>query len=92
MAHVPKKITEIYVFVVTEVDGGEGIPAWSAIIAGQRTMVPMIAADTERMKSLRDTAQFLCDLSGQPMRVYRFTGMEQIDTVTPKKQPKPENN
>ena len=36
MAHVPKKITEIYVFVATEADGGEGIPAWSAIIAGQR--------------------------------------------------------
>jgi hypothetical protein len=78
--HTPKKITEVYLFVSTEPDGGEGVPAFSS----NGIMFPLIAADGERLESLMRKAQEISDASGTTMRIMKCGSMQQIGTITPR--------
>lgn len=78
---VPKKITEMYAFVVVEADGGEGVPAFAA---PNGLMMPLMGADLERIDDLTPVAQGIANATGRPMKILKFTGMEQIGHVTPK--------
>ena len=49
---MPKKITEMFAFVVVGDDGDEGIPA----IQMGDLMMPLVGADMERIDSLRPQA------------------------------------
>jgi|SRR5690606_21233868 len=68
----PKKITELWAWVCTEPDGGEGVPASGAIMPG--VLLPLMGADAERMKSLEAHARMIAAASGYPIRLERFHG------------------
>ncbi len=81
MSHTPKKITEVYLFVCTEPDGGEDVPAFSS----GRVIMPLIAGDGERLESLMRIAQEISDTSGTTMRIMKCGSMQQIGTITPQR-------
>lgn len=74
----PKKITEMYAYVVTQPDGGEGIPAFAG---PEGVLMPMVAADKERFDCLRPIAQNIANMTGQELRLLKFSVIEQIDVV-----------
>lgn len=71
----PRKITEIWAWVVTEADGGEGLPGWLTASG----WMPLIGADRERIESLRDIASAAA--TGLPLKLMRFTGAEVVEVV-----------
>lgn len=69
----------MWAWVVTEADGGEGIPAMTMNIPGNGpTFMPMIGADETRIRSLESHARHIAEQSGVPVRLVRFTGMEDV--------------
>jgi hypothetical protein len=76
----PKKIDEIWVWVVTEADGSEGVPAASGIIEGH--VVPMLGADEARIRGLEPWARAIAEAAGGlPLRLMRFRNGETVETV-----------
>jgi hypothetical protein len=74
--HTPKQITELWAWVVTETDGGEGIPA---IGLDNGMVVPVIGADRERIESLRP---ILIEQTGKlPLRLVHFDQMTVVEIV-----------
>jgi hypothetical protein len=67
---MPKKITELYAFVVTCADGDEGIMAFKS---GDITWMPMIGADLDRIESLRRIADAIAKETGTQYEVRYFT-------------------
>lgn len=76
----PKKITEVWAWICTEADGGEGIPAMSA---PGGMVLPLIGADAERLISLRPAALDVAQGLGLPIKLVRFHQMEVIETLEP---------
>lgn len=72
-----KKITEIYAWICTEPDGGEGLPA---IMVNNRAM-PLIGADKERMASLRPYAEQVAAESGCPLKLVRFDNLTVLEDL-----------
>ena len=72
-----KKITELFAWVCTEADGGEGIPA--ASLGGMP--FPLIGADQERIQSLRPYAEDAAYRLGLPVKLMRFTGGEVLEIL-----------
>lgn len=75
----PKAIDEMWAWICTEPDGGEGIPA----LQGPDGPMPMIGADRARIESLRPWAASVANELGLPVRLVRFTGMEVLDRIEP---------
>ena len=75
---VPQKIDEIYAWVATEADGGEGIPA----ITMSGVAYPLVGADLDRMEAYRPYAQFLSD-SGIPVRLVKASVLETVEVLEP---------
>lgn len=73
------KITELFAYICTEDDGGEGVPA----VRLGPALFPLMGADTQRMKSLREAAQDAANKTGRPVRLAVFRAMEVIDTIQP---------
>jgi hypothetical protein len=74
-------ITELFAYIVC--DSGpddEGVPSFSSPI-GHR---PMMGADMARAAPLRQYAQFVANQLEKPVRLYRFTGKELVDTIEPR--------
>lgn len=71
----PNKITELYAWVCTEPDGGEGIPA--ANLGGMP--MPLVGADKARIESLRPYAEDVAYQLGLPVKLVRFTNMEVLE-------------
>lgn len=57
----------------------EGIPA----IHSSLGPMPLIGADLRRVDSLMPHAQSIADMTGQTIRVYKFTHKEQIGEINP---------
>lgn len=76
----PKKITELWAWICTEADGGEGVPAMAGRGGGAW---PMVGADAERMRSLRPTAVSIAEELGLPVKLVRFHQQEVIETLEP---------
>lgn len=76
----PKKIDEMFAWIVTEPDGGEGIPALHTASGA----LPMVGADRARVESLRPHAQGVAAQLGLPLRLVRFHDMEIIEQFEPK--------
>lgn len=72
MKQPPQRVTELYAWIATERDGGEGVPAASMVVDGQLMLVPLIGADLARLESLRPTAVAVANESGCPVRLRRF--------------------
>lgn len=73
------KITELYAYVATDGDEDEGLPAARL---GDMAM-PLVAADLERLRSLRAYAEATAQATGRPVRLLRFSQREVIETIDP---------
>lgn len=78
MGAEPKKITEIFAWICTEPDGGEGIPA----VSHDGLALPLVGADRARIESLRPYAQRVAHELGLPVRLMRFSGMEVLEQIS----------
>jgi hypothetical protein len=78
----PHIITELYAFIATETDEGEGIPAVQ--LSGM--MMPLVGADAARVETLRKMAQQVADGTGRTLTLARFAVRENMATITPRKQ------
>jgi hypothetical protein len=77
MSYEPKKITEMWAWVCTEDDGGEGLPAFE--IRGM--VMPLVGADRKRVDSLRPYAESVVNNMGLPMKLVKFTNMEVVELI-----------
>lgn len=77
----PKKIAEIWAWICTEPDGGEGVPASSRVIPGH--IVPLLGADETRVRGLEAEARYVAGLHGAPLKLVRFTDAVVVEVVTP---------
>lgn len=70
----------MYVFVVVDDDGTEGIPA----IEGPRgEPLPLVAADMKRVESLRPVVARMARMLGKPITLCRFEIRTEIETFEP---------
>lgn len=76
---MPKRIDEMFAFVVIDENGDEGVPA---MISGG-TAFPLIAADEARLESLRPIAAKMATMLGQPFTLCRFSVRTEIEVITP---------
>lgn len=76
-------IDALYAWVATAPDGGEGVCGASmpSPIDGRMMMVPLVGADLDRVKSLRDYAETTRKLTGYPVRLVRFAHREDIEVL-----------
>jgi hypothetical protein len=84
-------IDRLYAFIVTEAPGNEGIPATGPIRVKELAEVPMymplIAADIQRVESIRAEAQKIVDRTRTPMDLYMFFNREKLDRIEPRDPP-----
>jgi len=64
-------IDAMYAYVATS-EEGEGVMAASMMMYGQPTMMPLVGADLQRIKSLYPLAKEISEKSGRPFKIYRF--------------------
>jgi hypothetical protein len=75
-------IDAIWVFVSSDKDGNEGVIA----IETAAGMMPLIAADEDRLKSLRPIAKQVAAgraATGKEVKLIKFTMREELETITP---------
>jgi hypothetical protein len=70
-------IDALYAWVATEPDGGEGV--CSAQIG--EIHMPLVGADIDRIKSLRDYAELVRRATGYPVRLLRFSRREDLEEL-----------
>lgn len=75
----PQKITEIYLWICEEPDGGEGIPAVQTEIEGKEMVMPLLGADFVRVADMTDAAMSIYKQKGYPMKLVKFTNMEVLE-------------
>ena len=68
------KIEELLAYISDEGDGDEGVVAAKL---GDSWM-PLIGADRDRMESLRHIAKDTAKMSGRPVRLVRFSTLEEM--------------
>ena len=74
-----QRIESITAFVVED-DTGEGV---AAFLGPKGMWLPMVAADPERVASLRPHAEAIVKASGKRIRVVRFTTRTELDVIEP---------
>ena len=72
------RIDALYAWVAQEPDGGEGV---CSADFGANLHMPLVGADIERMKSLRDHAEFVRRMTGYPVRLVRFGRREDLEEL-----------
>jgi hypothetical protein len=75
------RIDRIWLFISVDDDGNEGVCA--ASLAGPGSLIPLIAADEERLESLRGVATEIAVLSGKTVRLLKFTVREEVEVIAP---------
>jgi hypothetical protein len=70
-------ISVLYAWIATEPDGGEGV--CSAQIGD--THMPLVGADLDRIKSLRQWAEAARRATGYPVRLVRFGSREDLEVL-----------
>ena len=75
-----KRIDEMFVFVAED-DDSEGI---TAFVHPQTGMAfPLVAADAERVDSMRPIAQNIASMSGKSIKLIKFSVREELETLEP---------
>jgi hypothetical protein len=72
-----QKIEALYAWVAVEPDGGEGV--CSAQI--EEIHMPLVGADIERIKSLREYAEMIRETTGCPVKLVRFSRREDLEDL-----------
>jgi len=76
------RVMELWTYLaIDSVDDCEGIAGITAILDGQRTVMPMIAADKARIASLRPVAQEMARREKVKLRLVRFVRAETTEEV-----------
>lgn len=76
----PFKITAIHAFIAIDADGDEGVAAFMH----DGMWHPMVATDERRLEQLRPIASELATACGRPIKLCRFSYVEEIDSIEPK--------
>jgi hypothetical protein len=79
-----KRIDEMYAFVAEDEDS-EGITAFVHPHSGMA--FPLVAADKERVDSLREIAQNIASMSGKPVKLIKWSVREELETLEPQEVP-----
>ena len=74
------RVDTMYAFLVENEDG-EGIPAFLHPETGM--MMPMVAADKERVEQLRPMAQMMANHHGKTFRLTHFTTRTDVEVIEP---------
>lgn len=74
-----RSIDTVFVFVIRDDDGTEGIPA---VLLGGGQM-PLVGADLDRVASLEPLAQQLANASGKTIHLIQFTNREEVRAIEP---------
>ena len=72
--HPPRPVTEMWAWIATEANGGEGVAACEMVIDGQRFLMPLVGADEARVRSLEPQARFVAQRTGLVVTLARFDG------------------
>ena len=72
-------IRELYAFIADD-QLGEGVTSFQS----GDIHWPMVAADKDRVDSLRKMAQIIANQFGKEIKLVRFTAREELETITPK--------
>jgi len=72
-------IRDLYAFLAVHADGDEGVVGMP--VGG--SMLPLVAADRERLEALRPYARAAARASGLSIRLVRFTAREEIEVIDP---------
>ncbi len=79
------KITKIWAFVAISKDKegkqAEGIAAFMDTVTG--TWFPLVAADQERLDSLKSIAQNISKITGGTVKLIEFSTRKEIETILP---------
>lgn len=68
----PRKVEELWAWIITEENGGEGIAACEMALDGHRFMMPLVGADLDRIRSLQPQAYLVAQRTGLPVQLKRF--------------------
>lgn len=72
------KITTIHAFIAEEEDGSEGLCAFQSPGYG---WIPMVAADPDRVQSLREYAEGIARSTGRPVKLIRFSVRSDLEVI-----------
>lgn len=75
------RITTIHAITAIGPDDEEGVPAFMSALGP----IPMIAANEERLESLKEKAQELADMDGVDFKITRFSVREDIGEIKSRK-------
>lgn len=74
------KITEMFAFVTTDKGpDDEGLVGYATI----EGWMPLVGADPSRIESLKPIAQKIAKKTGKPIRILKFSQMEEIGRISP---------
>lgn len=71
-AFEPRLVTELYAYIATETNGGEGVAACLMPVNGVPVMMPLVGADIARVQSLKPYADLVQEKLGRPVTLRRF--------------------
>ena len=77
------KIKELYAYIAEEIKSDEGIVGATAIIGGQYGMLPLVAADRERVESLRPLVHRIANQTRKRITLVKFSVREDLETIEP---------
>lgn len=72
------RIDSVFVFIVLDEDGTEGVPAF---LAPNGMLLPMVAADQARLDQLLPIARDMAALRQVPIHLCRFSTRELLETI-----------
>ena len=72
------KIDELYAFIAID-NEGEGLTGMQV----GNMMMPMVAANKERVDSLRQTAQHISNSTGREIKLIKFSLREELEVIKP---------
>jgi hypothetical protein len=80
-----KRIEGLYAFICYDAkEDSEGLPAIEGPFAdGQNVLMPLVAADRERMEAILPLARNLVARTKKPMKLVLFSNMEVLEEIKP---------
>lgn len=76
---MPDTIDRLWAWIATEEDGTEGV---AAFLGTDGMWMPMIAADRDRVESLRPMADVIAQATGRPLQLRRYDCRTDLETLT----------
>lgn len=75
---MPHEIKSIHLFIACD-EEGEGL---AAFMSGDQ-WIPMVAADEDRVASLKPIAKEIAQLSGKTIKLVRLSERTEVEVITP---------